>query len=152
MIGKHGAVLLSREAAQVLLKELVPRAYLLTPNLPKRRRCRAAGWNHRRDQGRGAVSMRLRSARRAGERRAQCGPHLHRLAAVGWRIHGFSGGSHRDQEYPRDRLHLFGGYRGAARGRAGTSRAVEQAKRFITDAIRANPGLGQGSGPVNHWV
>ncbi len=30
--------------------------------------------------------------------------------------------------------------------------AVTQAKRFITEAIRTNPGLGSGAGPVNHWV
>ena len=28
--------------------------------------------------------------------------------------------------------------------------AVRRAKRFITEAIRTNPGLGRGSGPVNH--
>ena len=27
---------------------------------------------------------------------------------------------------------------------------VARAKRFITEAIRTNPGLGSGSGPVNH--
>jgi hydroxymethylpyrimidine/phosphomethylpyrimidine kinase len=28
--------------------------------------------------------------------------------------------------------------------------AVSTAKRYITEAIRSNPGLGAGSGPVNH--
>lgn len=28
--------------------------------------------------------------------------------------------------------------------------AVDRAKRFITEAVRTNPGLGRGSGPVNH--
>ncbi len=28
--------------------------------------------------------------------------------------------------------------------------AVRRAKRFITEAIRTNPGMGSGSGPVNH--
>jgi hydroxymethylpyrimidine kinase/phosphomethylpyrimidine kinase len=31
-------------------------------------------------------------------------------------------------------------------------RAILQAKRFITEAIKTNPGLGKGAGPVNHWV
>jgi hydroxymethylpyrimidine/phosphomethylpyrimidine kinase len=31
-------------------------------------------------------------------------------------------------------------------------RAILQAKRFITEAIQTSPGLGKGSGPVNHWV
>ena len=29
--------------------------------------------------------------------------------------------------------------------------AVTRAKRFIDEAIRTNPGLGAGYGPVNHW-
>ena len=29
--------------------------------------------------------------------------------------------------------------------------AIAGAKRFITEAIRANPGLGSGRGPLNHW-
>lgn len=30
--------------------------------------------------------------------------------------------------------------------------AVARAKAFITEAIRTNPGLGRGSGPVNHFA
>ena len=30
--------------------------------------------------------------------------------------------------------------------------AVERAKSYITEAIRTNPGLGRGAGPVNHHV
>lgn len=30
--------------------------------------------------------------------------------------------------------------------------SVRRAKRFIDEAIRTNPGLGGGSGPVNHWA
>jgi hydroxymethylpyrimidine/phosphomethylpyrimidine kinase len=29
-------------------------------------------------------------------------------------------------------------------------RAIQRAKRYITEAIRTNPGFGSGSGPVNH--
>ena len=30
--------------------------------------------------------------------------------------------------------------------------AVAVAKRYITEAIRTNPGLGKGQGPVNHFA
>ena len=30
--------------------------------------------------------------------------------------------------------------------------AIRRAKAFITEAIRTNPGLGGGSGPLNHFV
>ena len=38
-----------------------------------------------------------------------------------------------------------------ARG-CGMVEAVGRAKRFIDEAIRTNPGLGGGCGPVNHWA
>jgi hydroxymethylpyrimidine/phosphomethylpyrimidine kinase len=31
-------------------------------------------------------------------------------------------------------------------------KAVTRAKLFIDEAIRTNPGIGAGSGPVNHWT
>ena len=30
--------------------------------------------------------------------------------------------------------------------------AVERAKRYVTAAIRSNPGLGAGAGPLDHWA
>ena len=38
-----------------------------------------------------------------------------------------------------------------ARG-VGMVEAVTRAKRFVDEAIRTNPGIGAGSGPLNHWV
>ena len=52
----------------------------------------------------------------------------------------------------------YRGYDSAGIAVAGNSRGLElrrailQAKRFITEAIKTNPGLGKGTGPVNHWV
>jgi hydroxymethylpyrimidine/phosphomethylpyrimidine kinase len=40
---------------------------------------------------------------------------------------------------------------GLARGLEMTQ-AVREAKLFVNQAIRTNPGLGHGSGPLNHWV
>lgn len=34
----------------------------------------------------------------------------------------------------------------------GLTQAVSLAKAFVTEAIRSNPGLGRGSGPVNHFA
>ena len=30
--------------------------------------------------------------------------------------------------------------------------AVTRAKQFVNEAIRTNPGIGAGAGPVNHWA
>jgi len=40
---------------------------------------------------------------------------------------------------------------GLARG-TGMLQAIREAKVFVNQAIRTNPGLGHGSGPLNHWV
>ena len=40
---------------------------------------------------------------------------------------------------------------GLARG-LGMLQAIREAKLFVSQAIRTNPGLGRGSGPLNHWV
>ena len=34
----------------------------------------------------------------------------------------------------------------------GLGEAVSRAKTFVTEAIRTNPGLGRGSGPLNHFA
>ena len=34
----------------------------------------------------------------------------------------------------------------------GMEESVARARRFIEEAIRTNPGLGRGSGPLNHWA
>jgi hydroxymethylpyrimidine/phosphomethylpyrimidine kinase len=34
----------------------------------------------------------------------------------------------------------------------GLVEAVSRAKAFVTDAIRSNPGLGRGAGPLNHFA
>jgi len=40
---------------------------------------------------------------------------------------------------------------GLARG-LGMLQAIREAKLFVNRAILTNPGLGHGSGPLNHWV
>jgi hydroxymethylpyrimidine/phosphomethylpyrimidine kinase len=151
MISKHGAPLMAPEARRVVLAELVPWAYLLTPNLPEAEALTGAG--EIRDTG---------DMRRAAERLVAAGArnvlvkggHLSgRAVDVLLSPAGF-------EEFSSDRLdtlHTHGTgctysaaiTAGLARGLA-LAEAVGQAKRFITEAIRTNPGLGHGPGPVNH--
>ena len=61
--------------------------------------------------------------------------------------------AHRHPPHPRHRLHLLGGdYGGPGRAACALRDAVARAKRFIDAAIRTNPGLGHGCGPVNHFA
>jgi hydroxymethylpyrimidine/phosphomethylpyrimidine kinase len=153
MISKAGSPLLSSDAVSAMISDLIPHAFLLTPNLPE-----AAALTGRRVES----AEQIRDA-------ARC------LAGMGARAilikGGHGGGAHSSDmlfdsgeftEYPAGRLetrHTHGTgctYSAAIAGLLASGldlrRAVSQAKRFITEAIRTNPGLGKGSGPVNHWV
>jgi hydroxymethylpyrimidine/phosphomethylpyrimidine kinase len=150
MISKHGAPLMAAEARRALETELIPRAFLLTPNL------------HEASLLSGMEVTDLDSMRQAALR-------LHRMGARAVLVKGghlkgkaldllFDGGQWR--EFSSDRIetrHTHGtGCTYSAAITAGLALglalpdAVERAKRFITEAIRTSPGLGRGSGPVNH--
>jgi hydroxymethylpyrimidine/phosphomethylpyrimidine kinase len=152
MISKHGAPLVAEDARDAIVKRLVPRAALITPNLPEA--CALAGFAIRDLDG----------MRRAAERIAQMGARA--VLVKGGHLEGcavdllYAGGEWR--EFPAERIdtrHTHGTgctYSAAiaaelARG-SSMRDAVARAKRFITEAIRSAPGLGHGSGPVNHHV
>jgi hydroxymethylpyrimidine/phosphomethylpyrimidine kinase len=149
-VSKHGQPLLPDDAMRVLRDRLLPRAALLTPNVPEAEMLtgiaihtvedarRAAGWL--RDMGAGAVLIK--------------GGHLDGDATDIL----YDGSEWR--EFPAPRIatpHTHGTgctYSAAitaclAHGRP-LADSVAAAKHFLTAAIRTNPGLGRGSGPVNH--
>ena len=153
MVGKHGAPLLSDSAASAIRDHLLPRAALITPNVP---------------EAEVLTGMTIRTL--DDMRRAAC--RIHEMGAAAVLIKG----GHLDSqstdvvdllfdgiewhEFPAPRLdtrHTHGTgctysaaiTAGLALG-ASLENAVAQAKRFIHEAIRANPGLGRGCGPVNH--
>jgi hydroxymethylpyrimidine/phosphomethylpyrimidine kinase len=151
MIGKHGAALMDPEARQVLAERLVPRAFLLTPNLHEA--AALAGF---------AVDD-LASMRRAAEKLVSLGAK--NVLVKGGHLAGDAvdvlftqEGTFHEFPAPRiDTAHTHGTgctYSAAitaelAKGMA-LRRAIDIAKEFITNAIRSNPGLGSGSGPLNH--
>jgi hydroxymethylpyrimidine/phosphomethylpyrimidine kinase len=149
MISKHGDPLMAPEAAAVLRDRLLPRALLVTPNMPE-----------------AAVLAEmevtaLASLERAAARIAARGPrHVlvkgGRLAEASVDVLYSEGELHRYASPRIDSLHTHGSgcvYSAAitarlARGEA-VARAIHGAKMFITAAIRTSPGLGGGRGPVN---
>jgi hydroxymethylpyrimidine/phosphomethylpyrimidine kinase len=152
MISKHGARLMSSEAADVLKRILLPHAALVTPNLPE------AEW---------LTGMSLQD-----ERSVRDASHV--LLKTGCRAVLIKGG-HSEGE-PVDYLATettftaFPGKRVATRHTHGTgctyaaaitaclalghglTDAVRIAKQFIQDAIETAPGLGKGCGPVNAFA
>jgi hydroxymethylpyrimidine/phosphomethylpyrimidine kinase len=150
MVSKHGLPLLPEDAARAIRERLLPRAALITPNVP---------------EAEALTGMAIRTVedmRRAAARIREMG-----AAAVllkGGHMEGdatdvlFDGAHWREFPAPRiDTPHTHGtGCTYSAAITAGLAAgltledAVAQAKRYIQEAIRTNPGLGRGCGPVNH--
>ncbi len=150
MISKHGLPLVSQEAGAALAGKLIPRAFLVTPNLSEA--AALAGFEIC------DVDAMRKAARRIVEMGARAvlvkGGHLAGAATDVL----YDGRAWREFTAARiETRHTHGTgctYSAAitaclAAGSA-LEDAVTRAKAFITEAIRTSPGLGRGSGPVNH--
>ncbi len=152
MVSKHGRLLVEPDAIAVIRRDLLPYAFLLTPNLAE-----AAALT-----GRAVATIdQMRDAARA---LADCGAQA--VLVKGGHLEGdavdvlLSDGAF--HEFASERIatrHTHGtGCTYSAAITAGLAQgqdlltAVGHAKRFVTRAIVANPGLGSGSGPLNHWA
>jgi len=152
MISKHGTALVDSAAHDAIRTVLLPKAALVTPNLHEAAELAGMAVGN-------VEQMREAALRIAGHGAASVlikGGHLHEDAVdVLWHA-----GEFREYRSARiDTAHTHGTgctYSAAitawlARG-VDMAEAVRRAKRFIDAAIRTNPGLGGGSGPVNHWA
>lgn len=152
MLSKHGTPLLPPDAVTVLVSTLLPRAALVTPNLDEARALTG-------------IEIRTRADMREAGRRL-CGMGAGAALVKGGHLAGeavdvlvMPGASYEFPSARVDTRHTHGTgctYSAAiaaelARG-AGLEAAVASAKSFISEAIRTNPGLGKGSGPVNHFA
>jgi hydroxymethylpyrimidine/phosphomethylpyrimidine kinase len=152
MVSKHGASLMNEEAQRAAAACLIPRAFLLTPNLDEA--TVLAGF----------PVTNIATMRKAAEK----------LVSLGAKNVLIKGG-HLDADEAVDVLfepgrgfHLFSAPRIATQHTHGTGctysaaitaelakgsavrDAIGTAKEFITEAIRTAPGLGSGTGPLNH--
>jgi hydroxymethylpyrimidine/phosphomethylpyrimidine kinase len=147
MIAKHGARLGD------LSSKLIAKAYLLTPNLDEASELAGFPVNDRDSMSRAAQMLIAMGARNVLVK----GGHLHGDALD---LLVMEGGEEREFSAPRiETRHTHGTgctYSAAitaelAKG-TGLVEAVSRAKTFVTEAIRTNPGLGHGSGPLNHFA
>lgn len=152
MIGKQGQRLMEHEALDSFRRRLLPRAFLVTPNLPEAEAL----------TGRSVASL----AEMRDAARALCDLGARAALVKG----GHLDGPATDVLFFQGEFHEFGGERIATRHTHGTGcaysaaiaaglahgddliAAISAAKAFIGRAIRTNPGLGGGTGPLNHWA
>lgn len=154
MVGKHGAVLLNPDAVGVFKRLLLPRAFLITPNLMEA--AALTGKNVETEEQMAAAAAALVAA----------GAHAALIKG------GHLAGARADDLLLDDgnSPHIFAQTRIETRHTHGTGctyaaaitaqlargtdlrAAVECAKRFVTEAIRTAPDLGKGAGPLNHFA
>jgi len=146
MISKHGASLLSAEAVEAMKRRLIPRAFLLTPNIPE-----AEALTGREDM-------------------AEAGKRLLDLGCQAVLIKGgHAAGEPVDVLFTQDGSMSFPGRRVFTKRTHGTGctfsaaitaclaqgngleESIRRAKRFVQQAIETAPALGRGQGPVNHF-
>jgi len=151
-ISKHGAPLMDRDARLALERVLIPKAALLTPNLDEA--AALAGLPVTDPEEMKTAALRIRSL--------GCGSILIKGGhlqgdALDLLLHDGVFTEFRAARVETRHTHGTGCTYSAAitaylaRGFPMVN-AVGHAKRFIDEAIRTNPGIGAGSGPVNHWA
>jgi len=152
ILSKHVAALLQADAIDALKTRLLPYTFLLTPNLEE-----AALLT-------GVEVDNIGGMRKAAEKLAALGPRA--VLVKG----GHLGGDATDVLFHQGEFREFSSPRVATGNTHGTGctlsaaiaaglasgydllEAVERAKRYVTAAIRSDPGLGAGAGPLDHWA
>lgn len=152
MMSKHGTPLLKQSAVRIFIKELIPYATVVMPNL-----CEAQVLS-------GIKVYDPESMEKAAKIIAGFGPQA--VLVKGGHLQGEA----MDLLYRQGRVQMFKAPRIKTRHTHGTGctysaaitaelakgqdlfSAITNAKKFITRAIRTNPGLGHGLGPVNHFA
>jgi hydroxymethylpyrimidine/phosphomethylpyrimidine kinase len=150
VVSKHGEPLLAADGIEALRTLLLPNVFLLTPNLEETSMLT------------GAEVHDVAGMRQAAQKLAAMGPQA--VLVKG----GHLGGDPTDILFHRGEWTEFTAPRIETRHTHGTGctlsaaitaslasghdleEAIRRAKRYITEAIRNNPGLGSGSGPLNH--
>lgn len=154
MISKHGARLISRDAEEVLKQELLPHAFLVTPNIPEAESLTGMKISDENDMRAAAHHLRDLGCKAALVKGGHAfGKPVDVLSAAGQdTIEHFSG-------VRIDTPHTHGtGCTYSAAIAAGLalgynlSEAIGTAKSFIQAAIETAPRFGHGHGPVNHFA
>ena len=150
IVSQHGRLLVTDDALEAMRNELIPQASLLTPNLA---------------EASALTGLEVKDI----DTMYEAARELHRMGAKAVLVKGghlegdavdvlYMSGLTRQFRVPRiETKHTHG--TGCTYSAAITAElalgvmlehAVERAKSFVTEAIRSAPGLGKGSGPLNH--
>ncbi len=152
MISKHGKPLMAQEAFEALRTLLLPKAYLITPNLHEASALTGFRVDDRPGMQRAAEAILRMGAKAVLVKGGHLEGDANDLLLAGGVVFELPGAR-------IDTLHTHG--TGCTYSAAITAClalglplgiAITRAKEFIAEAIRTAPGLGAGAGPVNHFT
>jgi len=152
MISKNGTALLDEEARKVLVAELLPLAFIVTPNIPEAEFLAGEGIASIGDMKRAAKKMHGLGPRNVLVKGGHLGGEAVDVLYDGVQFRDFV-----SERIETRNTHGTGCTYGAAIA-TGVARgldvpeAVEQAKRYMVTAIRFSLSLGAGQGPLDHMA
>ncbi|MDX9709273.1 MAG: bifunctional hydroxymethylpyrimidine kinase/phosphomethylpyrimidine kinase [Trichloromonas sp.] len=151
MIAKGGASLLQPESVEILKIELLPETYLLTPNLPEAAALADMPVENEGDMERAARKLREMGARNVLIKGGHLPGEAVDLLLTGKGLHLLPAGRVDSRNTHGTGCTFSAAIAALLAGGLPLTVAVEQAKRFVSEAIATAPALGSGHGPLNHW-
>jgi len=154
MVAKGGASLLANEAMEALMSRLIPRAHVLTPNVPEAEALSGQSIQTQEDMAHAAEKIVALGPKAV----LMKGGHLDETGEVVTDYLFEGDGSCHEFAGPRIQTrHTHGtGCTTASAIACGIAQglsvkdSVERAKAYVLEAIKTAPGFGQGHGPLNH--
>lgn len=152
MRAKSGDALLRDDAQQAFIQEIIPLAEVITPNIPEAEVLSEILIRTKDDMKEAARVIHNKGAKNVLVK----GGHLEE-DAVDVLFDGVEFSEYSAERIRTQNTHGTGCTFSAAIAanlalRRPLKEAISVAKKFITEAIRTNPGLGKGIGPLNHFV
>jgi hydroxymethylpyrimidine/phosphomethylpyrimidine kinase len=152
LISKHGAPLMDDMASEALREKLLPRALLVTPNIPEAEKLAGLAIHSRQDAAEAARRIAGFGSKGVLVKGGHFSNRADDLLLFEGHLYDFPS-PHIDTPHTHGTGCTYSAAITAlvAKGLA-LPEAVRAAKEFIHRAIATNPGLGQGRGPVNHFA
>lgn len=152
MISKHGAQLMSADAEQALKRKLLPRAFLLTPNIPEAEALTGLTIRSKEDMGQaaerlldfGCKAVLIKGGHLTGEP----------VDVLRWdgEPRSFTGARVRSSHTHGTGCTYSAAITAGLALQKSLTEAISEAKQFVQQAIERAPGLGHGLGPLSHFV
>ncbi len=152
MVAKGGAKLIRDEAKETLITELLPRAYLITPNTPEAEELAGIAINNRDDMKRAAVIIHDRGARNVFVKGGHMGGDALDILFDGSNFYEFASERIETNDTHGTGCTLSAAIATGLAQEMTVHDAVKRAKDYITTAIRFSLRIGGGHGPTNHFA